>query len=86
MTGYPSAEMDLRTDPEQASTVLTLTTANSRIALGGTAGTVTLTLTATETNSLTAGDGYYDLEITNSAGFVTRLLEGTYSVRRNVSR
>ncbi len=86
LIGYTSAEMDLRTDPEQSSTVLTLTTGNNRIALGGAAGTVTLSLSATETGGLTAGDGYYDLEITNAAGFVTRILEGTYSVRRNVSR
>ena len=32
LTGYSSAEMDLRENPESSSVILTLTTANSRIA------------------------------------------------------
>ena len=41
LVGYTSAEMDLRDNPEDSTTILTLTTSNGRIALGGTAGTVT---------------------------------------------
>ena len=86
LTGYASAEMDLRENPESADTVLSLTTANSRIALGGTAGTVTLSISATDTDALTASDGVIDLEIVSGTGVVTRLIEGTYSIRRNISR
>ena len=86
LTGYASAEMDLRENPEASSTVLTLTTGNSRVALGGTAGTVTLTITASDTAGLTAGDGVYDLEITDGNSNIYRIMEGTYSIRRNVSR
>ena len=86
LTGYNSAEMDLRENPEATSTLLTLTTSNNRIALGGTAGTVTLTISASDTASMQAGDGHYDLEIVNAAGNIYRILEGTYSVRRNLSR
>ena len=86
LTGYNSAEMDLRENPDSSATLLTLTISNSRIALGGTAGTVILTISASDTSNLQAGDGHYDLEIGNAAGNVYRLLEGTYSVRRNVSR
>jgi|TARA_R100000149_G_C5880899_1_gene146043 hypothetical protein len=86
LTGYSSAEMDLRDNPESSTTTLTLTTANGRIALGGSAGTVTLTISASDTASMSVGDGYYDLEIVNSAGAVFRILEGTFSVRGNTSR
>ena len=86
LSGYSSAEMDLRQNPEESSTILELTTTNGRIALGGAAGTVTLTVSATDTANLTADDGVYDLEITDSGGNVFRILEGSYSIRRNISR
>ena len=86
LTGYASAEMDLRENPEASTAVATLTTGNSRVALGGSAGTVTLTISASDTASLTAGDGVYDLEITDGNSNIYRLMEGTYSIRRNVSR
>lgn len=86
LTGYASAEMDLRETPESSSEVLTLTTANSRIALGGSAGTVTLTISAADTANLTAGDGVFDLEVVDGSSNIYRILEGTYSVRRNISR
>ena len=86
LTGYSSAEMDLRDTPDASATILTLTTANNRIALGGTAGTVTLSISAADTANMAVGDGHYDLEIVNSAGNVYRILEGTFSVRGNTSR
>jgi hypothetical protein len=52
---------------------------------GGVAGTITITVSATDTAALTAADGVFDLEIT-SGSVVTRLIEGTYSIRRNISR
>lgn len=86
LTGYTSAEMDLRETPESSSEVLTLTTANSRIALGGSAGTVTLSIAAADTANLTAGDGVFDLEVVDGSSRVYRILEGTYTIRRNISR
>ena len=86
LSGYASAEMDLRETPESSSTVITLTTANSRIALGGAAGTVTLSITAADTANLTAGEGVFDLEIVDGSSRVYRILEGTYTIRRNISR
>lgn len=86
LTGYTTAEMDLRSNEDSSSEIITLTVANGRIAFGGSAGTVSLTISATDTGNLTAGDGVYDLEIGNSAGVIYRILEGTFSVRRGVSR
>lgn len=85
LTGYSAGQMDLRENPEAASAVITLTVANGRIALGGSAGTVTLTISATDTGALTAGDGVYDLELT-SGSTIYRIIEGTYTIRRGISR
>ena len=86
LSRYSGAEMDLRLDQDSSSTVVTLTTANGGIANGGAAGTLTLLISASDTANLTPGDGVYDLELTDASGIVNRLLEGTYSIRGNVSR
>jgi len=61
LTGY-TARMQVRETVESSSTLLSLTTENSRIALGGTAGTITLTVTAADTAAVVAGHYVYDLE------------------------
>jgi tRNA threonylcarbamoyladenosine modification (KEOPS) complex Pcc1 subunit len=78
--------MQVRATLESASTLVELTTANSHIALGGTAGTISLTISATDTAGLTAGRGVYDLELVSGSGIVTRLLQGVATISRNVTR
>lgn len=85
LTGY-TARLQVRSTLESASTVVELTTANGRIALGGAAGTITLTISATDTAALTAGRGVYDLELVSGSGIVTRLLQGVATISRNVTR
>ena len=85
LTGY-TARMQVRSTLESATTVVELTTANSRITLGGSAGTITLTISATDTAALTAGRGVYDLELVSGSGIVTRLLQGVATISRNVTR
>jgi tRNA threonylcarbamoyladenosine modification (KEOPS) complex Pcc1 subunit len=85
LTGY-TARLQVRSTLESASTVVELTTANGRIALGGAAGTITLTISATDTAALTAGRGVYDLELVSGSGIVTRLLQGVCTISRNVTR
>lgn len=85
LTGY-SAEMDLRKNQDDSSEVATLTVANNRITMGGSAGTIVLEISATDTSALLVGDGVYDIDLTDSNGKVDRILEGTYSIRGNVSR
>jgi hypothetical protein len=61
-----------------------LTTENSRLTLGGDLGTLTATLSASETLVFTDREQYlYDLEIIN-AGTVSRLLRGKLIIIRNV--
>ena len=61
-----------------------LTTENSKLVLGGALGTITATLSASETLAFTDSDQYlYDLEIIN-AGTVSRLLRGKLIIIQNV--
>lgn len=78
--------MHVRSNVTSNTTAITLTTENSRIVLGGTAGTVTLTIAATDTANLTAGLYVYDLELVSSANVVTRLIEGNFNVKAEVTR
>jgi len=86
LNGYTAAAT-LRETYSSSGTVLYLATTNSGIALGGTAGTITLTAAATATRALTAPQsGVYDLELTSGGGVVTRLLEGQFNVTPEVTR
>tara|TARA_R110001592_G_scaffold41446_1_gene135163 strand:- start:1785 stop:2138 length:354 start_codon:yes stop_codon:yes gene_type:complete len=85
LTGYASGSMSLKESPDASANIITLTTANNRMTLGGSAGTVILTISATDTANLTPDDGVFDLEIVSGAGVISRLIEGTYSIRRNIT-
>lgn len=83
LTGY-TARMQIR-QRLTGDTLIALTTENGRVALGGTDGTVTLTIAATDTADLTMG-GVYDLELVSGAGVVTRLLQGNVTLSKEVTR
>lgn len=85
LTGY-TARMHVRTTADATTTLIELTTANSRISLGGTAGTITLTISATDTAALTPGKYVYDLELVSGGGVVDRLIEGNFVVKAEVTR
>lgn len=79
LSGF-SARMTVR--DSAAAEVVSLTTANSRISLGGTAGTVGLLLSATVSAGLPFGVHNYDLELVSGSGVVTKLLKGQFTVIR----
>jgi hypothetical protein len=86
LTGY-SAAMQLREVPG-STPLISLTSPSGGIVLGGALGTITITLTATQTRALishTAQLVHYDLELTSPSGVVTRLLEGLVEVRPEVT-
>lgn len=86
LTGY-TARMAVRENYASTSAILTLTTENSGIALGGALGTVTISASATATAALTAPwSGVYDLELVSGGGVVTRLLEGLVFISPEVTR
>ena len=80
-----TARMQVRSTVESASTLLSLTTENGGISLGGIAGTITVTATATQTAAIAAGCYVYDLEMVTGA-VVTRLVQGSFTVDAEVTR
>lgn len=85
LTGY-TARMQLRKTVKATDVILSLTTENGRITLGGAEGTITLEVDAEDTADLTEFCGVYDLEVEASDGTVTRLLQGQIEVSREVTR
>jgi hypothetical protein len=85
LTNY-TARMQIRASAEAVTTIEELTTANGGITLGGSAGTITLSLTDTETAALPATRAVYDLELVSAGGVVTRLVEGAVTITRNITR
>lgn len=85
LTGY-TARMSLKSSFTSTTTILSLTTSNGRITLGGSAGTIQLTVSATDTAALTAPQtGVYDLELVSGSSVVTRLIQGTFSITPEVT-
>lgn len=85
LTGY-TARMQVRQKYSSPDALLTLTTENGGIALGGAAGTVTVTAAASLTDDITATCGVYDLELQSGGGIVTRLVEGNVNITPEVTR
>jgi hypothetical protein len=85
LTNY-TARMQARSSVNSGTVVLDMTTANSKITLGGTAGTITLILSASETAAITQNTLAYDLELVSAGGVVTRLVEGQIILTPEVTR
>ena len=85
LTNY-TAEMDIRATYDDPATIIQLDTTNGRITLGGTAGTIQLNISATDTAALSFDSAVYDLELTAPDGTVTRLMEGGVSFSPEVTR
>jgi predicted MFS family arabinose efflux permease len=81
-----TARLQARVDVEDTETVLTLTTENGGITLGGALGTISLDRTATQTALLPAGTYVYDLELISGVGAVTRLVQGELDISAEVTR
>lgn len=89
LTGY-SARMQVRETQQSTATVLSLTS-GSGITLGGTAGTIYLEADATTTAGMVTTNSpreqyVYDLELVSGAGYVTRLVQGSFFVDPEVTR
>lgn len=81
LTGYTAS---FKVADENGNVLLTLTS-SSGIALGGTAGTIVVTITPAATASLTAIPMFYNLIITSGAGVVTRELQDSFTLISGVS-
>lgn len=85
LTGY-TARLQGRPAPDSETLLLSLTTENGGIILGGPAGTVLVQMAASGTSALAAGGGHYDLELVAADGTVTRLLMGRLHISQEVTR
>lgn len=82
LTGY-SSNLTIRDKPLSSTIYATLTVANGGIVLGGTAGTLQIIISATDTASYTWTTGAYDLLITapGAGGETWPLLFGSFGVK-----
>ena len=81
LTGHTAA-MQLRSTYDSATVALSMTAA----VINATQGILSISATATATAALEEGIYVYDLELTTSAGVVTRLLQGQVTVSPEVTR
>jgi len=91
LTGYDARLMARESYPGTV-VALSMGTADGSIVLGGTAGTIRLVQTATQTAALGSATGQvqtqyvYDLELQSGGGEVTRLLQGIITVAPESTR
>ena len=86
LVGNYTGKMQVRSFLNANTVLIELNTTNSRISFSA-GGTVTLSLTAANTTDIIAGRHTYDLELTQtSTSVVTRVLEGKFVVRGEVTR
>ena len=84
LTDY-TARMQIRETIDSATPIVDLTDGDG-ITLGGTSGTITITIDDAVTSAIVESIGVYDLELEDDSGFVTRLREGTVEFKGEVTR
>ena len=83
-SGY-TARMQVRRTIDSSTILISLTTENGRITLGGPTGIIELNITAADTATLTSS-GVYDLEIISNTGVVDRIMQGNFTLSQEVTR
>lgn len=83
LTGY-GANMVIRECANDSAALLTLTSGNG-ITLGGTAGTIEITITATQASNLTAGDNVYEIELYQGSIYIA-FATGNAKVYQEIAR
>jgi hypothetical protein len=84
LTGH-TARMQVRRTVDSPTPIVSLTTANGGITLGGADGTIEIIISAANTALLTSS-GVYDLEIVSDTGVVSRVLQGEWRLSPEVTR
>ena len=79
LTGYAAA-MKVRTTSYPLGSVVLSVVSPGNIVLGGTAGSIALSLPAALTSSITPGTYFYDLVLTSAAGKKLQFLAGKFLV------
>lgn len=84
LTGYTAA-MQVRKATTSSTAILSLTS-TSGITLGGAAGTVAVTASASTLAALPAGTWVYDLELTSGSSIVYAVLSGKFIIKAEVTK
>ena len=88
LTDY-SGRMQIRPSPGSPTLYITLSSSlqpdGTGLVLGGVSGTINIVISAATSSALTFSSGSYDLELT-SGSVVTRLIQGTAFVNKEVTR
>ena len=79
-----SGRMQVRPDLASSTKLLDLTSAGGDMTLNS-SGVIVITVSATDTAALAQG-GVYDLEIENASGVVERVIEGTFTLDKEITR
>jgi hypothetical protein len=85
LVGSYTGRMQVRKYATSATPLIELTNANGRITFAA-GGQCTLNISAADTEDLPSGRWVYDLEFEDGAGTVTRILEGKFVVRAEVTQ
>lgn len=81
-----TAEAQIRSEVESPTVLLSMTTGNGRIVLGGVTGTVQIVIDDATTDTMTFEQAVFDLEVLFPTGNRTRLMSGTVVVSPAVTR
>lgn len=84
LTGY-TAEMQVRPTAASTTVTLSLTTENGGLTLGGAGGTISITISATATAAIVAGNYVYDINLISGSN-INKPLYGSFTVRAGVTR
>ena len=87
MTGYTAA-LQMRSNPDDTTAVLTLTTENGGIGIDDLLGQVNIHATNEQTAAIDEGYYVYDLEVcdVSNGGIITRLVQGQALISAEVTR
>ena len=85
ISGY-DVRMQVRRSVSSSDVLLAADTGNGRFQVDGPNGKFTLVLSAADTSAITWTTGVYDIELEDGDGVVTRLLMGTVTVSKGVTR
>jgi hypothetical protein len=81
-----TVRMQIRDNYSAADAVISLSTPSTGITLSNETGKFTITMTATQTESLGIKQGVYDIEVEYDNGTVERILEGRVKISRQVTQ
>ena len=81
-----TAKLQARPDASSAIVLVELSTTNNRIVITPLEGKIQLYISDEDTTTIQGLGGVYDLEIYHPNGYTTRLLEGKWSFKPEVTR